>query len=144
MYFQELREEVSQGDVFDRLPIAYARTGVEQLAAIDARAMLVTYDCEFDKPSTKIVLVAGVFPLAEVPADWRGNVRKNKVFSTFYLKDTSELAESFVDFRYMGLLEKAIIVKEAQAGRRIISLDDETQLALQEQLSAFFGYGRSR
>ncbi len=106
--------------------------------------MLITYDCEYDKPSTKLVMVAGVFALAEVPADRRGNVRKNKIFSTFYLEAADFLTESFVDFRYMGLLEKAVVAEEAQSGRRVISLNEEAQLALQEQLSAFFGYGRDR
>ncbi len=111
---------------------------------LNISSMLVTYDCEYDKPSTKLVLVAGVFPLAEVPAERRGNVRKNKIFSTFYLEAAGSAVESFVDFRYLGLLEKAVITEEAQSGRRVISLNEEAQLALQEQLSTFFGYGRGR
>jgi hypothetical protein len=144
MYLPELRGEVSQGDVFDSLPIVYARQEARGPAVLDTAAILVTYDCEYDKPSTKLVMVAGVFPLAEVPADRRGNVRKNKIFSTFYLEATDFQEESFVDFRYMGLLEKAVVASEAQSGRRSISLSDEAQLAFQEQLSAFFGYGRRR
>ena len=144
MFLQELRGEVSQGDIFDSLPIAYVRQEARRLTALNTRAMLMTYDCEYDKPSTKLVMAAGTFPLSEVPADRRGNVRKNKVFSTFYLEASSRLEESFVDFRYMGLLEKAVAAEEAQAGQRLISLNDEAQLAVQEQLSAFFGYGRGR
>ena len=144
MFLQELRGEVSQGDVFDSLPIAYVRQEVRRLTALSTRALLITYDCEYDKPSTKLVMVAGVFSLSEVPADRRGNVRKNKVFSTFFLEAFFPLEESFVDFRYMGLLEKAVIAEEAQARQRLASLNDEAQLALQEQLSAFFGYGRER
>jgi len=144
MYLQELRGEVSQGDIFDNLPISYVRQEARQPAFLDIPAMLITYDCEYDKPSTKLVMVAGVFALAEVPADRRGNVRKNKIFSTFYLEAADFLTESFVDFRYMGLLEKAVVAEEAQSGRRVISLNEEAQLALQEQLSAFFGYGRDR
>ena len=104
--------------------------------------MLVTYDCEYDKPATKLVLVAGVFPLVDVPADRRGNIRRNKVFSTFYLEAFSTHDEMFVDFRYMGLLEKALIAEEASAGQRLASLNDDAQLALQEQIAAYFGYGR--
>ena len=144
MYLQELRGEASQGDVFDCLPIAYVRQEARQTAVIDVRAMLITYDCEYDKLSTKLVMAAGIFLVAEVPADRRGNVRKNKVFSTFYLEATGMMEESFVDFRYMGLMEKEVVAEEMQTGRRTISLNDEAQLALQEQLSAFFGYGRGR
>lgn len=143
MYLQELRGEVSQGDIFDDLPIVYVRHDGERVT-LNTRALLITYDCEYDKPSTKMVLVAGVFPLAEVPTQRQGNVCKNKIFSTFYLPGSATQAESFVDFRYTGLLEKAVIVTEAQARRRTASLSDEAQLALQEQISAFFGYGRSR
>ncbi len=66
------------------------------------------------------------------------------IFSTFYLEASSFMEESFVDFRYMGLLEKAVIAEEAFAEIRLISLNDEAQFALQEQLSTFFGYGRGR
>jgi len=144
MYLQELRGEVSQGDIFDSLPISYVRHEGRLSEFFDLPAMLLTYDCEYDKPATKLVLAVGVFPLAEVPVDRRGSVRKNKIFSTFYLEATDFLDESFVDFRYMGLLEKAVVAEEAQSGRRVISVNEEAQLALQEQLSAFFGYGRSR
>jgi len=143
-YHLELRGEVSQGDVFESLPIVHVRQEFRRLAVITTAAMLITYDCEYDKPSTKLVSAAGVFPLVDVPADRRGNVRKNKVFSTFYLAATDRLEESFVDFRYAGLLEKALVADEAQAGHRTTSLNDQAQLALQEQLSAFFGYGRGR
>ena len=142
--YLELRGEVSQGDIFDSLPISYVRQDPRQPGLLNISAMLITYDCEYDKLSTKLVLVAGVFPLAEVPADRRGNVRKNKIFSTFYLEASGSADEAFVDFRYIGLLEKVIVAQEAEAGSRRTSLSDEAQLALQEQLSAFFGYGRGR
>lgn len=106
--------------------------------------MLLTYDCEYDKASTRFVMVAQVFRLDEVPADRQENVRKNKVFSTFYLEAADNLAELFVDFRFIGRLDKAIVAERAQAGHRLVSWSDEAQLALQEQLSAFFGYGRGR
>ena len=144
MYLQELRGEVSQGDVFGSLPVAYVRQDARRMTALEIPAMLITYDCEYDKPSTKLVMVAGVFPLAEVPADRQGNVRKNKVFSTFFLEASFLLDEAFVDSRYMGLLEKAVVAEEAQMKQRLVSLNDEAQLALQEQLSASVGYGRGR
>lgn len=144
MYLQELRGEVSQGDIFDDLSIVYATQGGGRFASTAMRSLLVTYDCEYDKPSTKLVMAAGIFSLADVPADRRGNVRKNKVFSTFYLEATDHSEEAFVDFRYMGLLERALGAGEAQARWRVISLNDKAQLALQEQLSSFFSYGRGR
>ncbi len=101
IYLQELRGEVSQGDVFDSLPLSYI-TQEDRLRTYSeaVRAMLLTYDCEYDKASTRFVMVAQVFRLDEVPADRQGNVRKNKVFSTFYLEAADNLAELFVDFRF--------------------------------------------
>jgi hypothetical protein len=103
------------------------------------RSLLVTYDCECDKPSTKLVMAAGIFSLADVPADRRGNVRKNKVFSTFYLEENAAFEEAFADFRYAGLLEKAIVATRAET--RLFSLGDAARLALQEQLSSFLVTG---
>ena len=142
MYLQELRGEVSQGDIFDDLPIVYATQGGGRFASTAVRSLIVTYDCEYDKPSTKLVMAAGIFSLADVPADRRGNVRKNKVFSTFYLEENAAFNEAFADFRYAGLLEKAIVATRAET--RLLSLSDAARLALQEQLSSFFGYGRGR
>ena len=142
MYLQELRGEVSQGDVFDDLPIVYATQGGERFASTGMHSMLVTYDCEYDKPGTKLVMAAGIFSLMDVPADRRGNVRRNRVFSTFYLEANANFDEAFADFRYAGLLEKGIA--EARAGARLFSLSDAARLALQEQLSSFFGHGRGR
>ena len=145
MYLNEIRGEVSQGDVFDSLPLAYvSQESAHQVLSENARAIVLTYDCEYDKPSTRFVMIAGVFPLAGVPTDRQGNIRRNRIFSTFYLSASTRFDESYVDFRYMGRLDKRLVAAQAQAGTRLLSLDDEAQLALQEQLSAFFGYGRGR
>lgn len=145
MYLQELRGEVSQGDIFDSLPLA----SLSQNAGIhvrvqNARVILLTYDCEYDKPSTKLLAVAEIFSLSEVPTERRGNIRKNQVFSTFYLAANAQFDEAFVDFRYISRIDKMIVTAQAQTGQRLVSLSDDAQLALQEQLSAFFGYGRGR
>jgi len=142
MYLQELRGEVSQGDIFDDLPIVYATRGSQRFASTAMRSLLVTYDCEYDKPSTRLVMAAGIFSLADVPADRRGNVRRDKVFSTFSLEATAAFDEAFADFRCAGLLEKAIVATRAET--RLFSLGDAARLALQEQLSSFFGHGRGR
>lgn len=99
MSLQELRGEVSQGDILDDLPIVYATPGGGRFASTAMRRLRVTYDCEYDKPSTKLVMAAGLFSLAGVPADRRGNVRKNKVFSTFSLEANAAFDEAFADFR---------------------------------------------
>ncbi|MDQ2799403.1 MAG: hypothetical protein M3Y13_07145 [Armatimonadota bacterium] len=83
MYLDELRGEVSQGDVFDSLPLVNAVHHAGPTSSESSRAILLTYDCEYDKSSTRFVVGAAVFPLTDVPTERRGNVHRNKVFSTF-------------------------------------------------------------
>jgi len=78
MYLQELRGEVSQGDTLDDLPIVYATQGGGRFASTAMRSLLVTYDCEYDKPSTKLVMAAGIFSLADVPATGAGTSARTR------------------------------------------------------------------
>lgn len=86
MYLDTVRVEVSQGDIFESLPLTSAESG--QAVLRPARVMLLTQDCEYDKPSTVSVLVAEILPLLGVASGSRGNVRQNRVASAFYLSPT--------------------------------------------------------
>ncbi len=84
------------------------------------RSLLVTYDCEYDKPSTKLVMAAGIFSLADVPADRRGNVRKNKVFSTFYLEENAAWKRTQLLMRHLRTFEMLVFWRRPslQRGRK--------------------------
>jgi hypothetical protein len=140
MYLDTVRAEVSQGDIFGRLPLASAEGGGAALRL--ACVMLLTQDCEYDKPSTVSVLVAEILPLSGVAAGSQGNVRRNRVASAFYLSPHAILPESYVDIRAVGRVEKSLVAAEAEGGSRLLSLTEEARLALQRQVAGFFGYDR--
>jgi hypothetical protein len=143
MYLDQLQEKVSQGDIFDGLPLSHVAWGTPPHSSLRyVRAILLTYDCEYDKPNCKFVPVAEVKPLSLVPENGRGNVRKNHVARSFYLQPQGGLEESYVDFRHVGVLDKRIVEDAFVGGRRIFSLDEDSVLALQEQLYGFLGYER--
>lgn len=141
MYRSELSAEVSQGDIFQALPLVSAADAQGQVQIQRVPAILLTQDCEYDKPSTVFVLIAAILPLSGVAPGSQGNVRKNRVASAFYLPPHPLLLESYVDIRAIGRISKSLIVAEAQEGQ-LLSLSEEARLALQRQIAGFFGYDR--
>ena len=140
MYLDKASAEVSQGDIFESLPLTSVEGGQAHMRQV--RAMLLTQDCEYDKPSNASVLIAEILPLSSVTSGSQGNVRRNRVASAFYLPPHADLPESYVDIRAIGRVEKSLIVAEAQRGTRLLSLTEEARLALQRQSAGFFGYDR--
>lgn len=140
MYLEIASTEISQGDIFDSLPLAVMEG---TMAAVRMSCViLLTQDCEYDKPSTLSVLVAEIMPLSRIAVGSQGNVRRNRVASAFYLPAQESFPESYVDFRAMGRVEKSTIIAEADRGNRRLSLTEEARLALQQQVAGFFGYHR--
>ncbi len=142
MYRNELSTEISQCDIFWSLPLVPTADGTEQASAERVPAILLTQDCEFDKPSTLSVLIAAVLPLSGVASGSQGNVRRNRVASAFYLPPHLLLPESYVDLRAIGRVAKSLVVAEASQGTRLLSLSEDARLALQRQIAGFFGYDR--
>lgn len=142
MYRDELSTEVSQGDIFLNLPLASAAEGQEQPSVQRVPAILLTQDCEYDKPSTVFVLIAAILPLSGVASGSQGNVRRNRVASAFYLPPHPLLLESYVDIRAIGRVAKSLLAAEADLGNRLLSLSEDARLALQRQIAGFFGYDR--
>lgn len=142
MYLEKPSAEVSQGDIFRSLPLTSVQEGEGQAQVQHGPAILLTQDCEYDKPSTVSVLVAEVRLLSGIPAGSQGNVRRNRVASAFYLPPQADLPESYVDFRTIGRVAKRLAAEQASANGRLASLTEEARLALQRQLAGFFGYDR--
>ncbi len=141
MYQNELSAEVSQGDIFLSLPLVPAADAQEQAPILRVPAILLTQDCEYDKPSTVSVPVAAILPLSGVASGSQGNVRRNRVASAFYLPPHPLLPKSYVDIRAIGRVSKSVIAAEAQQ-ERLLSLSEEARPALQRQIAGFFGYDR--
>ncbi len=137
---RSVRATVSQGDIFDSLPFAVMNGAAATVRM--ARVVLLTQDCEYDKPSTLSVLGAEILPLSGVAAGSQGNVRRNRVASAFCLPPQEAFPESYVDLRAIGRVEKVVVSTEADRGNRLLSLTEEARLALQRQIAGFFGYHR--
>lgn len=145
MYTPELRSEVSQGDIFDMAPLITISEEENSLSVSlrEGRAILLTHDCEYDKPNNPWVLVAEVRVLTEIPTSSQGHIRHYQTRNTFYLENLdTNLPESYVDFRRLTRLPRRVMSSLTAEGKRIASLNDEARLALQRQVAIFFGFGR--
>src|SRR5437763_11774236 len=130
-YLAEPRETVSQGDLFGEVTFArVVATGEVCTFSTDRYpAMLLSHDCEYDKPRVEFVLMARVRPLAHLAESSRGNVRTGGTISTFYLPPRDpRLPEAFVDFEHVVPVSKAEVSRLATAAHRIASLSDEGRL----------------
>lgn len=150
MYKANIEKNISQGDVFVDFPIpilnfqATFQTNLK-VDILYGTVILLTYDCEFDKPLCKIVLIAQVLPLSNVAEGSQGNIKHYKVWNTFYLQESSDrLQESYVDFRFIVPVPKSWLEDASNNGKRLLSMEEDSRLALQEQFSLFFGLDRDR
>jgi hypothetical protein len=147
MYVPALREEVSQGDVFDALVYRYvyqeSAESEPKILERRIRAMLLSYDCEYDKLDAANVYMGEVRAMAEFDSSTVGNVRKYKVFNVFPLAVAPGLLEeTYVDFRRIYRFAKTDIAQASTSRHRLVSLTDVARLALQQQMSLFFGFQR--
>ena len=144
LYLAEQRHQISQGDIFGNIPVVRVKfpEGVPILKEI--RAMLITHDCEFDKPHAAYVLISEVRPLSELKPESIGNIKNFKTLNTFYLPQTDGVTESYIDFRRTYQVDKSCLYDRLSKSLRFKSLTDEARMALQRQLAIFFGYDRAR
>lgn len=147
MYLPELRSEISQGDIFDAVPLPYLDISENPNAPVPkfdpVRVILLSHDCEYDKPKTRAPLVAQIRLLTEVSQDSYGYLRNNKVISAFYLPALGNVMdESFVDFSRIVPVPKTILQLGSENKNRLASLTDEARAILQDRIGLFFGVGR--
>jgi hypothetical protein len=142
-YLIDPRPQISQGDIFGSIPVARVKfpEGVPVLKEI--QGMLITHDCEFDKPNTVYVLVSEVCPLSELKPESRGNIKNFKTLNTFYLPQTEGISESYIDFRRTYQVDKSCLIDRLSKSLRLKSVTDEARMALQRQLAIFFGHDRN-
>lgn len=143
MYEPQLRDQVSQGDIFDDVPITYVtfQDGATPISnTYPKRAMMLTWDCEHDKAINQWVMVAEIYALSDVTPTNQNHIRGYRVKNAFYLKECDAFPESYVEFRHIDRLHKIMLQVRSAEGKRIASLTDESRLALQQHLSVFFGF----
>jgi hypothetical protein len=146
MYVDSLWPDVTQGDVFIDLLYKFVYTDESGESIIESRpisAVLITSSCQYDKPDSAWVYIAEIRPLNELSIANQGHVKSRRLNRAFFLEQSpSGLSASYIDFRRIYRFSKAYIALKASNGKRILSLTDEAQLALQHQLSLFFGLPR--
>ena len=153
IYAPQPRESLSQGDILTDVSIAEPHLGLDE----GMRTVIVlSHDCEIDKPKNQTMIVAAVVPLAQFPSEQHDSIRSGAMLSVFYLADPPTLAiDSCVDFRRtfrtsfvsVGATEFRLIEDKRQrilptTNTRILSLSDFGIAALHGRIVGF--YTRSR
>jgi hypothetical protein len=135
------RSLFSQGDIFDSIPhvvLDEERSAVSSTTESNAvithtrteRAILITPDCEVDKPNVQNWIVCPALPLALIGAADQKLVRANRVFSKFFLPSWGgAFTESFVDLNQMSTVSSSFL----RTRPRLASLSDEGRAAFYAQ-----------
>jgi hypothetical protein len=99
------------------------------------RALLLTFDCEIDKPSAKILTLALIRPLdLKMSENDINTIRENRKFAFFHLPPEQDGAfESHVDFRRVGTVGIDLV----RAAPRVSRLSDTARKAM---LFQYFRY----
>jgi hypothetical protein len=151
--YQAAGEDPSQGDILDDVPhiwvgdqsaLRFPEAPTDASATEDpggssgtllaqyrlATAIIITPDCEIDKPHTRTWIVSPVLPMTVLPESARDIVRQGRVFSKYYLPCFGEsLPESFADLNHFSAVADSIL----RLKPRLISLSDVGR-------RAFYGY----
>ncbi len=154
-FYEPARSEVSQGDILEVLPHAHLKYPVRLLESREdgllssregeaqgsgrqmgiaalrlERAILLSHDCEIDKPQILNWTVSPIVPISEIPGPKHGDVRKNKIFHLLHLPAyRNVLPESVIVLNQVTTLEKEF----ATSARRIASLSDMGRRAFYAQ-----------
>ena len=99
------------------------------------RGILLTHDCQIDKPGTKHLAAALVRPLGPLPADQQEMIRGNQVHAYYCLPASpAGIEESYVDFRRITTLSVDIIAR----ANRLAGLTNTAWDGMMFQLTRFF------
>jgi hypothetical protein len=142
MYTADLRNEISQGDVFDNFPVVDVKfkslNDDPEVSVRRSRVVLLSNDCDYD--NCPYIMVAEARLLTTVAVNHQNTVRNGLSRKTFYLNEKPGLfSESFADFRCIHRVEKKFISEGGSVSPRIASFSDEERLALQRSIAVFFG-----
>lgn len=86
-----------------------------------ARAIVLTHDCEIDKPQIVRWHLCPVVPLYKLKPDNQDKVKRNRIYSMFFLPQYGDiLIDSFVDFNQISTVGRDFI----KSGKRLLSLSD--------------------
>jgi len=129
MYLLQLRDEISQGDIFLDVPFS-SFTDINNTQGPQARiryspAMLLSHSCDFDKANSEFALMAPIDFVSRLGANELSLIRKNKVINALHLAEVPNLLlESYVDFRRLSPIPKVILGNLSNSNKRIASVTD--------------------
>lgn len=136
MFLPALRGEISQGDIFEGVDIAEVLDGRED--GYQGSVILLSHDCEFDKPNVDYVLVARVLPLDSTSSAAWGAIRTGQALNAIHLPGVGHHPERFINLRFIHRLPKAVLIEAGVVGRRSISMSDDGRAALVAYIFRFF------
>ncbi len=128
MFLPTPRELLSQGDIFLELDLIDSASPTSPPQK--RNAIVLSHDCEIDKPINRILLVCAIRFLSDVEQTTIDNIRRNRRFNTMYLGSFLSLPEVFIDFRYIFRVDRLFLEEGMRRGLRIASIDDEAKFAL--------------
>lgn len=92
--------------------------------------MLLTHDCEIDKPIKTTWIINPIVPISEIPGKVHPDIRKNKLLHLVHLAAHRDiLSESVIVLNHMTTLDHKFI----EPSRRIVSLSDIGRRSLYAQ-----------
>ena len=152
------RANFSQGDILTLVPHVYLedplttlitesngtyRAGRAAVSAVDDKdgqpvlcnakrthGVILSPDCEIDKPQLKKWIVCPIMPLHSLKPENQDRVKRNRIYSMLFLPKYREiLPDSFVNFSQSSTISSSYL----QTLERIVSLSDEGRRALYVQ-----------
>jgi hypothetical protein len=156
--YEQPRQDFSQGDILEVAPHVFLdppllalqpgengayKAEAEPFSAFDnnagqnviakckqTKAIILTHDCEIDKPQATHSHLCPVVPLSKLKPETQDRVKRNRIYSMFFLPRYGEvLPDSFVDFTRISTVGMDFI----KGGKRIVSLSDQGRYGLYAQ-----------
>lgn len=131
MYALEVPAKLSQGDIITK--VSLLDSALPDAPPVERTVIVLSHDCEIDKRSNEVIIVAAVRLMSEVEQHKPGiknDIQRGRVRSVMYLAPQGQLEESCVDFRYIFRVTKHYLEECLQKGLRIVSLNEEGKQAL--------------
>jgi len=125
VFLNELREEISQGDIFDGIETPQTA----RPSAGPFPLLLLTNDCDIDRVGEFAFLLAvRVVPYARIDPGTVGNIRNGTVTKAMPLEGHPRFGEHFIDFREVHRIPRDAVVSANADGRRVASMTDDARL----------------
>jgi hypothetical protein len=134
-----LRAKLSQGDILDGITV-WDPVG-EGVQPRDARVVVLSHDCELDKPKERgryVLVVEWRSPSNAGSSNW-GNIVRGRGWNALYVPGDSSagIDDGYVDFGRTQRVQQSALKYAMENGRRVASMSDGGREAL---IYAFTSY----